>query len=88
MRMFFRHPVVDFATWKVAYDSFDAERPGFGVTAHACYQAADDPDDVTGWHDFETLEAAQVFDGSVRLREVMEGAGVAGAPDIWFTIPA
>jgi len=30
-RMFVRHPVSDFATWKQAYDDFDGERKGMGV---------------------------------------------------------
>lgn len=84
VRMFVRHPVTDFAVWKKAYDDFDQERKGMGVTGDAVFRAVDDPNDVTAWHDFESFEAAQAFAGSPRLREVMEGAGVAGAPTIWF----
>jgi len=40
---------------------------------------------VTAWHDFDSLEAAQTFAASPRLREVMAEAGVAGPPTIWFT---
>jgi len=85
VRMFVRHPVNDFATWKAAYDDFDAERNGMGVTGDAVFQAVDDPNDVTAWHDFESFEQARTFAGSPRLREVMAGAGVAGPPTIWFT---
>lgn len=84
IRMFVRHPVTDFATWRQAYDDFDAERKTMGVMGESVYQALDDPNDVTAWHDFETLEAAQAFIGSARLREVMEQAGVAGDPTVWF----
>jgi hypothetical protein len=87
-RMFVRHPVADFATWKQAYNDFDSERAGMGVKGHAVYQSVDDPNDVTLWHDFETPEAARSFVGSDRLREVMSAAGVAGEPTIWFTRPA
>jgi len=59
-----------------------------GVTGDAVYQSVDDPNDVTVWHDFETLEAAQEFASSPRLREAMAGAGVAGEPQIWFTTEA
>jgi hypothetical protein len=86
--MFVRHPVTDFATWKQAYDAFDGERAGMGVTGHAVYQATSDPNDVTVWHDFATLEDAQSFAESDRLREVMADAGVAGQPQIWFTSQA
>jgi hypothetical protein len=58
-----------------------------GVVGDAVYQAADDPNDVTVWHDFETLQSAQNFVGSERLREVMSEAGVAGEPTIWYTNP-
>lgn len=85
IRMFARHPVADFATWKQAYDNFDAERSGMGVTGHAIFQATDNPKDVTVWHDFATEEAARAFAASPRLREVMMAAGVTGEPTIWFT---
>lgn len=84
VRMFVRHPVTDFATWKKAYDDFDSERKGMGVRGDAVFQAVDDPNDVTAWHDFDSIEAAEAFAESPRLREVMEGAGVAGPPAIWF----
>ncbi len=56
-----------------------------GVAGDAVYQAADNPNDVTVWHDFASLEAAQAFANADRLKEVMQDAGVAGPPDIWFT---
>jgi hypothetical protein len=88
VRMFVRHPVTDFAHWKQAYDDFDEERRGMGVAGDAVFQSADDPNDVTAWHDFQTLESARAFLESARLREVMAAAGVAGEPTIWFTTPA
>ena len=88
IRMFVRHPVADFTTWKQAYDDFDQERKGMGVAGDAVFQATDNPNEVTAWHDFESLEAAKAFVESPRLREVMEAAGVAGEPTIWFTTRA
>ena len=87
IRMFVRHQVTDFTTWKKAYDDFDDERTGMGVARDAVFQSATDSNDITVWHDFETLDAAQAFVESDRLREVMASAGVAGEPQIWFTIP-
>ncbi|MCH7476902.1 MAG: cyclase [SAR324 cluster bacterium] len=87
VRMFVRHKVNDYAVWRKAYDDFDGERVGLGVKGHSVFQAADDPNDLTVCHDFETLDAAQSFAGSDRLKEVMKGAGVSSAPDIWFTNP-
>ena len=88
IRLFARHPVRDYATWRKAYDDFDAERRTFGVRGHAVYQATSDPNDVTVWHDFDTVEEAQAFASSDRLKEAMQGAGVAGAPSIWIVTEA
>jgi hypothetical protein len=85
VRLFVRHPVTDFARWKRAYDDFDEERSGMGVKAHGVFQAVDNKKDVTVWHDFESMESAQAFVDSERLKEVMEQAGVAGEPTVWFT---
>ena len=83
--MFARHEVKDFATWKASYDSFDKERKGMGVTGAGVYQAEDDPNNVTIFHEFQSMDAAKKFAGSDRLKEVMRNAGVVGAPEIWFT---
>lgn len=82
--MFVRHTVADYTSWRTGYDAFDAGRKELGVTAHAVWQAAGDPNDVTVTHDFASLEAAQAFASSPMLRQAMEQAGVVGAPSIWF----
>ncbi len=86
VRMYARHQVSDFAKWHAAYKAFD--RGGIGVEAHAAYQSVDDPNDVTVWHDFASLEDARAFAGSDELKAAMIEAGVAGAPTIWFTTEA
>ena len=83
--LFVRHEVSDFDVWKQAYDAFDAERQSMGVTGHGVYQAEADPNDVTVYHHFDSMEAAKAFVESPRLREVMTAAGVQGTPDAWFT---
>jgi hypothetical protein len=88
IRMFVRHDVSDYTTWRRHYDGFDAERRTMGVRGDAVYLAADNRNDVTVTHDFDTLQAAQAFASSPRLREVMAGAGVVGKPTIWFTSQA
>lgn len=88
IRMFVRHPVADYANWKQHYDAFDDERKGMGVVGDAVLRAEDNPNEVTVWHDFDSLASAKQFSESPRLREVMSQAGVTGAPTIWFTKPA
>ncbi len=84
IRMFVRHTVNDFAQWKQGYDAFGAVRSEMGVRAEAVFVDTANPNDVTVWHDFETLEAAQDFVASDQLREAMQNAGVTGDPLLWF----
>jgi len=86
--MFARHRVKDFGKWKSAYDAFDAERRTMGVTGHGVFRNEDDANNVTVYHEFKNVEAAKAFADSERLREIMEGAGVIGTPDIWITTKA
>ncbi len=86
-RMFVRHDVADYAVWRKAYDDFDSERNGMGVRGAAVYRSVDNDRDVTAYHDFDSAEAAKAFAESPRLKEVMQGAGVASAPQIWFVEP-
>ena len=83
--LFVRHDVADFATWKKAYDDFDAERQTMGVTGHGVYQLEGNPNHVTVYHHFDSMEAAKVFMANPRLGEVMAAAGVQGEPTVWFT---
>lgn len=83
--LFVRHTVADYAAWRKVYDGFAPAARGAGVTAAAVYQAADNPNDITVTHDFATLAAAQAFAASPELKAAMQGAGVVGAPTVWFT---
>ena len=62
--MFVRHSVKAFGTWKTAYDEFDAERKTMGVTGHGVFQAEGNPNDVTVYHEFESMDAAKSFAGT------------------------
>jgi hypothetical protein len=82
--MFVRHMVSDYSAWRKVYDAFGGVQKAKGVTAQAVYQAADDPNDITVTHDFADLKTAQAFAASDELKKAMQGAGVVGAPTIWF----
>jgi quinol monooxygenase YgiN len=88
VRMFVRHDVADYATWRKNYDAIDATRRNMGVTAQAVYQSTDNPNDVTAYHDFKSIEQAKAFAASAELKAAMQKAGVSGAPQIWFTTKA
>ena len=88
VRMLIRHMVQDYRVWRRAYNAFDKERRGMGVTGHAVYRAVGKPNEVTVSHDFVSISKAKAFAESPRLREVMKGAAVKGKPTIWFVKPA
>jgi hypothetical protein len=88
VRLFVRHNVADYETWRKVYDEFDQERRPLGVTDDAVFQSVDDPNDVTVWHDFATPDEARAFVSSEALRNAMERSGVQGEPDAWFVTPA
>jgi hypothetical protein len=88
VRMFVKHQVADYPTWREVYDSIDDTRSRYGVTAKAVYCSTSDQCDVTVSHDFDSEDSARSFAESPELREAMGRAGVQGAPEIWFTTPA
>ena len=73
VRLFVRHKVHDYAAWRKGYDAFDPTRVKLGAHGH------------TVWHDFNSREAAKAFANSAELKTAMKGAGVIGAPTVWFT---
>jgi len=89
-RLFVRHDVADFDRWRAGYDSDEAIglRDGLGVRADGVHQAVDRATDVTVWHDFDSVEAAQAFVSDPRLAGAMADFGVIGEPQIWITTDA
>jgi ABC-type sugar transport system substrate-binding protein len=85
VRMFVRHAVADYGTWRKAYDSFAPTQKKLGVIYQAVYQSTDDANDVTVIHDFHSVEKAKAFAASAELKAAMEKSGVKGAPQIWYT---
>lgn len=86
VRMFVRHKVAHFTSWKQNYDEFDSVRKEMGVVDHGVYQDYDERNELTIWHDFESIAEAHRFAQSERLKKAMEEAGVTEEPEIWFTV--
>ncbi len=84
VRLFVRHNVSDYGAWRKVYDEFDDDRGAMGVRGHAVFQSVDDPNDVTVWHDFDSVDETRPFVESEDLRSAMQRAGVQGEPQIWF----
>jgi len=85
VRLFVRHEVADYATWRKAFDAFAPMQKKGGVFFKAVYQSTDNPNDVTVVHDFHSLEKAKAFVANPELKAAMEKGGVKGAPQMWFT---
>ena len=85
VRLFVRHDVADYATWRKGYDEQDAMRSSGGVKNAEVYVSLDDGNDVTVIHDFDTADAAKAFVEAPELREIMKAIGVVSSPTIWFT---
>lgn len=83
-RLFVRHSVADYGAWRKGYDSAVEFQKSMGVTAEAVYRSVDNPNDLTVWHDFDSIEAAKTFVGDPRLAAALQEIGVQGEPQIWF----
>jgi hypothetical protein len=84
VRMFVRHTVADFGSWKQGYDEFAGQRGEMGVRGDAVFCGVDNANDVTVWHDFEDVGSAEAFLASPVLESVMKEAGVTSEPLVWF----
>jgi hypothetical protein len=85
VRMFIRHRVKSYGTWREHYDKAESLRQTMGVLASGVLRNIDRHEDVTVWHDFESAEKADAFAGSFLLRDAMANAGVLEAPTVWVT---
>jgi len=84
VRMFVRHAVRDYKTWRRAYDAFGKEQRRLGVRRKAVFRSVSKPNDVTVTHDFQNLRLAKAFVRSRELKAAMQRAGVRGRPVVWF----
>ena len=84
-RLFARHEVADYGVWRKAFDAFAPTQKKLGVVSTSVYRSADDANDVTVIHDFQSVEKAKAFAASPELKAAIEKAGVKGAPQVWIT---
>lgn len=85
VRLFVRHEVTDYATWRKSYNSFSPIQRQMGVTSQSVYQSVDDPYDITVVHDFKSELDAKAFVTSDKLKTAMQSSGVKGTPTVWYT---
>ena len=83
-----KHPVVDYGSWRAAYDEVAPLRAQYGCTADRVIRDAADPAQLLVLHEFPTLDDARSFAGDPALAAAMARGGVVGKPTIEFYEPA
>ena len=79
-----RHRVNDYAAWKSAFDEFIGFRRSGGEKTYRIYHPEDDPNNLILLFEWDSIDNARTFLGSQELKETMQQAGVAEAPEISF----
>jgi len=79
-----RHEVGDYAAWKRAFDGHADARAHAGVIGHAVNRSEKNPNVVVVYLQAESLEPLRAFASAPEVKQVMQAAGVIGAPDVTF----
>jgi quinol monooxygenase YgiN len=80
-----RHTVADYAKWRQGFDGNESFRRTAGATgSKKVYRDQENPNTVTVIMEWNNADQARKFTQDPRLKEVMEQAGVIGAPEIRF----
>ena len=69
------HRVGDFDRFKDVFQGDAERREGLGCKGGVVYRVADDPGDIIVVLEWETLDAARDFAGSLEFEEAVEWAG-------------
>jgi hypothetical protein len=79
-----RSKVMDFKTWKAAYDAHLPKRVEAGLAQKFLLRSADDPNEAVLLFEVKDMSRAKEFFTSADLRERMEESGVVDKPDIYY----
>lgn len=79
------HKVADFAKWKMAYDADDSARVANGLHSYVIGRGLFDTNMVLIAMKSDDLAKAKAFAQSPALKQVMQKAGVMGAPSMTFS---
>ena len=84
--MVVHHPVKDYDAWRIEYDNAQPIRDRHRVTNATVFRNADDPNELTGLHWFNSVDEACAFASDPGLRDAMARAGVIGPPRIEISV--
>jgi len=79
-----RHKVQDYAKWKSTYDTLDSFHKAHGVKSAQILRSADNPNELVIISEFADAATARAFAQSEELKQIMQRAGVADKPDMYF----
>ena len=85
INLLIRHTIADFAKWHAGFDAHEAARRAAGATGvKQVYRDMENPNQITVMLEWNNAENAQNFISDPALKEVMNAAGVTGAPEVHF----
>jgi len=82
--MTIKHKVANFAKWKLAYDAHDSARLASGLHNYVVSRGVDDSNMVLIGLHMDDLDKAKAFGADPKLKDVMQKAGVTGAPEMGY----
>ena len=80
-----QHHVADYDQWFTVFTEHGETRRRHGATGHTVTRSIADPNAIVIVNDFASLDGAKAFAADPSLRDVMQRAGVDGAPQVWIT---
>ena len=78
------HRVKDYQAWKSVFDNFIDFRRASGEKSYRILHPANDTNNLTIIFEWDSLENAEKFMNSTKLKSTMHEAGVIDAPNIQF----
>jgi hypothetical protein len=82
--LYIRHPVLNYAEWRRAFDDHAPTRERYGLTVLRVQHAVGNPLEIIITLEAKDLARAREFVDSDDLRTAIMRAGVAGRPEIWW----
>lgn len=79
-----RHQVADYDVWKPIFDAHAETRKSHGCKGGILFRNADNPNELIGIWNFDSVDHARAFTQDPSLREALSKAGVIDRPDLYF----
>ena len=78
------HSVADFDQWQAVFNDALPMRDEAGEISARVFRDVTDPNMITALFEWDSIENAQEYVASARLKTAMQSAGVNSAPQISF----